>query len=308
MSRRVRWWLTVCGLPLLLAAISWLLGGNAIWGWVTGITGFLLFLFVLSSLKYLPQMQVRHYLLFGLIILNWACFAAVGYYFPLLSVSVRTRTDEAKLPTRVYYEGKEVASLDSSSEKATFPLRGRLEKSSVKIEVLGPQGWVARKFDVYGNDIVLDRVPTAFLYIDNKGHKAVDLACGALTLQVGADGRESYEFLALPEGKSFPMNIDGKEVGVVNSAHTLIDVEGTRTYRLRHIVYQSGLGLALALDPNHAADHLPPPDDSFAGKHVHKLPGKVDYVFTAAPEKITVHGFQGMMAQNETRTELLPVD
>jgi hypothetical protein len=232
----------------------------------------------------------------------------VGYFFPLTTVTIKPEPKEPDGPTRITYAGRLVAEPDPVRE-SFFRLRGRFEPGLLKVETLAPQGWERRTFRTYDSDVSLDSVSTTGLYIDNRGHGATRLQCGQLELDIAAGAGERHNVLAPPLGPPAAVRIDGREVGTLGDRPVLIDVLGTRTYRLRELSYGSGVLQAMwAVQGVQGQRPDPgPPDTVYESKHVHPLPGDVDYFLEAAPEKIKVATFGAPVLQ-ETRRELREVE
>ena len=295
--------------PPALAAVSWFLGGNAVWLCETVLSAaVLLVLLVAASLKPLEQVRARTWLPLGWLLLGWAGWAAVGYFFPLTTVTITPDSQEPDGPTRVTYDGRLVAAPEPV-RKSSFRIRGRFQPDLLKIETLAPQGWEPRTFRTYDSDVSLGSVSTTGLYVDNRGHGATRLQCGELELDIAAGAAEHRKVLAPLLGGSAAVRIDGNKVGTLEDKPVLIDVLGTRTYRLRDVTYGSGVLQAMWAVQG-LQGQLPepgPPDSVYEQKHVHQLPGEVDYFLEAAPEKIKVTAF-GAPALQETRRELREVE
>jgi hypothetical protein len=307
---RYGWVVLGCSVAAALAAVSWFLGGNTVWLVETVLSaGVLVVLVVLASLKPLEQARARDWFLLGWLVLGWACWAGVGYFLPLSTVTIKPDSDEPAGPTRITYDQNPVATLDPLPTYS-FRFRGRFHPDLLTLQTLGPQGWQARTFRAYDdNDVRLESVPTTSLYIDNRGHGATRLECGKLGLDVAAGAAVRRRVLASPWGGEVAVRVDGKEVGTLGDKPVLVDVLGTRSYRLREVVYGAGLLEALqAVGEMHG--HFPEPaapDTVYEHKHVHQLPGPVDFFLEAAPQKIEVATF-GAPAVRETRRELREVE
>src|SRR5262249_36869974 len=160
-----------------------------------------------------------------------------GYFFPLTTVKIEPeREEEPACPTRVSYRGEVLADFDRP-QQYSFPLRGHLQPELLKIETLGPTGWIVRNFRNYGEDVKLETVPTVTLYVDNQGHGATSLECGELQFPVSAHAKERRVIVAPREGVPIWVDIDGKPAGALDGEHLLTDTLGTRSYQLREIVY-----------------------------------------------------------------------
>jgi hypothetical protein len=309
MFSRVCWWFIGCAIPVGLGALSWCLGGNTAWGVVAGFTGLLLFFFGIGMLKHLAEMTGRDFVVCCYIGLCWLSWWGVGHYCPVTTMTVKPTADGAGLQSRIRYDGRLLPSFDRS-EGFSFQFRGRLQPELVKVETLGPQGWVEGRPEnvwTYSGEVVLGKVPTTFVYIDNKGHDAVELAYGEARIRVAAGARERRAVVAPPLGSHFRLTLDGKEVGMLDGDRVLIDVTGSRSYRLQEVVYTSGFNPAW-MNPNYVPDRRSTPDVFFALGHVHKLPREVDYFLTPHPPEITVETFQGHGFMEATRTELVEVE
>jgi hypothetical protein len=305
-GKRLGWVVLGVSVPAALAAVSWFLGGNKVWLCETVLSaGVLVALVVAASLKPLEQVRARDWLLLGWLGLGWACWAGVGYFLPLTTVAIKPEPHEPDGPTRVSYAGVPRASSDPAS-KSSFRIRGRFSPDLLKVETLGPHGWELRTFRASDSDVSLDSVETTWLYVDNRGHGATRLECGKLGLDVAAGAAERRRVLASPWAGRAAVRIDGKEVGTLGDRPVLIDVLGTRSYRLREVVYGSGLLQAMqALQGGLVEPGAP--DSLYEQKHVHELPGEVDYFLEEAPKEIKVTTF-AVPALRETRRELREAD
>src|SRR5262245_7625829 len=65
-------------IPVVLAVVSWVLGGNAVWAWVAGISALALLLFFLASLRVVAQrdLQSGELLTAGYLLLCWGAWTA----------------------------------------------------------------------------------------------------------------------------------------------------------------------------------------------------------------------------------------
>jgi hypothetical protein len=298
-----------CLVPPALAAVSWLMGGDTVWlcGTVLSAAAILV-LVVAASLKPLEQARTRDWLVLGWLGVGWAAWAGVGYLFPLTTVTIKPEPKEPEGPTRITYAGRVVAEPETVRE-CSFRLRGRFELGQLTIKTLAPQGWELRTFRTHDSDVSLDSVSTTGLYIDNRGHGSTRLECGKVELAIAAGAAERHAVLAPPLGAPAAVRIDGKTVGTLGDRPVLIDVLGTRTYRLRELTYGSGVLQAMWAVQG-VQGQLPdpgPPDSVYESKHVHPLPGEIDYFLEAAPEKIEVTTFGAPVLQ-ETRRELREVE
>jgi hypothetical protein len=163
--------------------------------------------------------------------------------------------------------------------------------------------------DGTGTFVWVKKPPMVTLYIDNRAHGSVAMACGQLAWTVKANAQEMRTILAPPKGGECPLTIDRRAVGELDGAHYLVDVSATRTYRFRTVVYTAGGVLQFGLD----APALPPPTTS-GRQPLHKLPGQVDFFLTPFPKTITVtvvrfkNGPNFPGSETRTRTELLQID
>ncbi len=88
------------------------------------------------------------------------------------------------------------------------------------------------------------------------------------------------------------LSIDDKKVGGGKAGPVLLDVLGTRRYRLQTVVYTGGL-LRL-LGPDALLQLHIPSVEYFSDSHVHSLPHEVDYFLKRPPREITVTTLGGM--------------
>lgn len=300
----------VCALipvPFVLAAVSWLLGGNNVWAWTAAVSGVLLLLWGVASLEVLRDrdFQLRDFLLAGFVVLCWGAWAAVGYHFPLTAVRLKDDDgdDEPVGPVRLSYDGE--MRFEGERRQGAFEIRGRLDPARLKVESLAPTGWVARTFRVYGDEVTLAKAPTTTLYFDNRDHKEARLVCGQLGVTVAANKKERLRVPALAPGAACPLVLDGKEVGTLGEKDVLVDALGTRSYRWRTVTYGGALEQLMALNPQGGV--VPPRDDFelFRAGHVHELRGKVDFFLVPAPREIKVQTFGPDIGGRTVRTELI---
>ncbi len=294
-------------LPLALAVGSWFLGGGTVWMLTSVLAAGSL---LVVAIRYLPSIDflgLRHYLTFGYLVLCWAAWAAVGYFLPLTTVTVKPALGsswekEPDCPMRITHGRQAQVEHDHPGEH-TIAFRGRFDPRSLKIETRTPAGWIERSFTSYTSFVVLEEVPAARLYIDNRKHAAVDLGCGQLRFPIAAGSRQRLRLAAPPAGSRCPLTMDGKEVGVLTGEEdVLVDTLGTRSYRLRRLVY----GGILDMLAGPAAGPFPR-TELFRGRHVHKLGVAVDYFLEDAPKEIKVPTWSGLPAGQQTRYELLEV-
>jgi hypothetical protein len=290
-------------LPVALAAGGWFLGGGVAWMLIAlGSAGLL----GLIALRYLPSIDFlgrRHFLTFGYLVLCWAAWVGVGYFLPLTTVKVRGdlihgMKKEPDCPLRVSYGGAVLADLERGRE-CKIQFRGRFNRDRLTIQTLGPEGWIERSFRDYGNEVALEEIPTVSLYVDNRKHGAVELGCGQLRWAIAAD---KHQALRVPAGVPCSLTLDGKEVGVLEGKeNALVDTRGTRSYRLRKIVYGGIINRLARPGPDLLANW----PITLEGKHVHSLPAAIDYFLEPAPKEIKVTTLGGLPTGRESRWELL---
>jgi hypothetical protein len=307
--KREKWsWGQLCALlpiPIVLAVLSWGLGGNNLWAWITAISGLLLLVTAVANLEVLRDRDLRlsDFLLGGLVVLCWGAWAAVGYYFPLTTVVLKEGdADEPVGPVRISYDGA-VRFEGDRGGPSSFQIRRRLKSERLRVETLAPTGWVARPFQTAGDEIKLETIPTTIIYLDNRDHQEVRLACGQLTVTGAASAKQSFRIPALPPGARCTVALDGKEIGTLEDRNVLVDALGTRSYRFRTVTYAGALEQLMTRLPQPGAE---PQDDVtfFRQSHLHALPGKVDFFLEPAPNEIKVRTFSPVAAGKETRTEL----
>jgi hypothetical protein len=199
---------------------------------------------------------------------------------------------------RITY-GRQVEVVVDPPGEHTIEFRGRFDPAALKIETLTPTGWGERSFDPYSDSVRLKAIPTARLYIDNRKHGAVRIGCGRLNFDIPAGGHRRLNIAALPASSRCPVTLDGKEIGILaGEADLLVDTLGTRSYRLRKIVYGSVIDMLAGPAPG-----LFPEVEVFRGGHCHKLGVAVDYFLEDAPKEIKAMIFSG----KQTRYELLEI-
>jgi hypothetical protein len=298
-----RWWLAAAVLILLAdAAVSWLVAGSDAWVWVAGISFVVLVLLATTALRVaLRDLRPIHLLFFGYLALLWGCWAAVGYWFPLTTLTVKPDPEGPTTATRVHYASKELPPYDRAAG-LSYQLRGRVDEESLKAETQGPAGWVPRPLRVYGSTAELEKVPTVALYVDNRDHAAVEVGCGELRLAVPAGAHATHVLPAEPDGPPIRVTLDGKKVGKLEGGFGLVDVLGTRSYRFRQVAYGDGIA---QFDPDFGRGTLPA--STYEAAHLHRLPARVDYFLEKAPDHITVTAVFGF-APPETRGELIDAD
>jgi hypothetical protein len=313
--------LAVLGLGLLAASVlvalavaSWFLGGNGVWGLSATAAALLLIALAIATVKIPSAPRPRYCLLLGYLFVCWGVWTAVGIFWPVTTVEVKgDRTDRMKnepaCPLRVSYAGQVRLEFDRPQE-CSFQFRGRFRADQLKIESLMPSGWVRRSFTEYGDSVCyLNKIPMARLYVDNRNNAGVTLACGKLGYRVAANSQKRLSIPALPRGGQCPVTINGKVVGVLQGDDVLVDTPGTRSYRLRTVVYTSGFSWRHRLPGKEREvpplrDLLPPEDRVFHRGHVHVLPGEIDYFLEPHPGQITVRTFIGLREEWHTRQEL----
>src|SRR5262249_40394399 len=85
--RRLPWVLTALVLPALLI-VAWSLAGNAVWGYSAGIAAVILIILTLAGFRVLDDLRVRHFLLYGYLVLCWVGWFVVGFCWPITEVRV----------------------------------------------------------------------------------------------------------------------------------------------------------------------------------------------------------------------------
>jgi hypothetical protein len=295
LARLRPWFLAACA-PLVLAALSWVLGGNAVWGWSTLIAALLLIVLAATALRVANDLKCRHFLVFGYLIACWGSWALVGFCFPKTQVRVESLRDTEKdegptSPIRVSYGGEVRVVLDRFQE-CSFPLRGPFFPAQLRIETFGPDGWVPCSFESHGaGSVRLQSLPLTRLYIDNRGHDAVTLTCGQWNAAISAG---SQECLRIPRPcVSRPLLIDGRRVGDLDGENFLVDTLGTRAYQFQTAFYEGNLWTPFTPTPQ-----------VFHGGQLHRLPNEIDYFLEPAPEQIKVTTLYGLPLDRLHRTEL----
>ncbi len=303
--------------PVVLAIVSWVLCGRGhdAWDWVTGFVILVLGVAVVKAVEIGVTDRTWRFsaLVVGYMLLCGGAWFGVGGLLPLTVVSVKENDaeNEPACPLRVSYDGV-VRYEGEQWREFGFQMRGRLHSDLLKVETLAPQGWVARSFGTDGGRITLGKIPSVIVYLDNRNHKETRLACGKLAFAVAANKKELIRIPAAPPGDSYPLALDGKEIGTFGGENVLVDALGTRSYRLRTVTYGGAFEQLMARLPRPNTES-PPAVVSFNEKHVHTLPGKVDYFLEPAPEQITTRTFGHSHARllsdpgKETRNELIEV-
>jgi hypothetical protein len=292
-------------LPSLLI-VSWSLAGNALWGWSAAAGAILLIILTLAGFRALDELRARHFLLYGSLVLCWVGWVVVGFCWPITEVRVKgdldhLPEDEPNCRLRVSYEGQVRAEFDRFRE-CSFRFRGRFRPEQLRVEMLTPEGWVTRKFEDFGDEARLDKVPVTRLYVDNRNNGPVKLVCGAWQVAVEAGGRAVIRLPAAPKGVR-RLTINGKEAGPLEGEDVLVDTLGRRSYRHRTLFYGDALH-HLGADPFRDPLAQSQEELTFGPGHVHRLPGKIDYFLEMAPATITVTTFRGLPAGLHRRTEL----
>jgi hypothetical protein len=290
--------------PVALAVGAWFLGGGVAWAVAAVAAAGLLLLIAVCYLPNIDFLRLHQFLTFGYLVLCWGIWTAVGYFLPVSTVTVEAALGsgwekEPDCPMRITYGRQVEVELDRSQEH-TIEFRGWFDPKALKIETQTPTGWVERSFDPYSYAVRLNEVPTARLYVDNRKHGAVGIGCGQLNFHVAAGRHQRLRIAALPTGSRWPVTLDGKEIGTLTAeADLLVDTLGTRSYRLRKIVYGSILDMLAEPAPG-----LFPETEVFRGGHCHKLGVAVAYFLEDAPKNIKGTIFTG----KQTRYELLEIE
>jgi hypothetical protein len=295
-----RSWLLVALALLAPGGASWCLGGNEFWGWTATLGALLLILLAVAGLKASHALQPRHWLAFGWLILCWASWTVAGVYWPITEVRIEPALaggtePEASCRLRVIYCGQVRVELDRC-RKCSFRFRGRFQREHLQIEMLTPTGWTRRSFQGFGNIVSLNEIALTRLYIDNRDHGEVKLACGEWQACIAAGGKEQLRVPAPPASVHCPLTMDGKEIGSLEGDDLLVDTLGTRSYEFRTVLYEGVLNPFL-LGP-------PAPRPCFVWGHLHKLPGKIDFFLEPAPQEIRVPTLYGLALDPLTRTQL----
>lgn len=301
--------LTLTPVPIALAVAAWFVGGGTAWEWITGVTGLLLLAVIVTNLEAVSSRDLypREFFLGGFFLVCWLLWAAVGFFFPVTTVCVKYRApeDDLPFPLRVSYKG-EVRFEGQQGREQAFQIRGRLRSSQLQVETLSPLGWTQRSFANEDGTVWLGTIPTTTIYLDNLDHKETQLGCGKLTLTGAASRKQTFRIPALPPRSRCPLTLDGKEIGALDDRNVLVDVLGTRSYRLRTVSYGDAVTRFAARLPQPNAE---PQDDTvhFRTSYLHTLPGKIDYFLEPSPKDIQVRTIGPVATGTETRTELLGV-
>ena len=308
-AQKARRRLFYASVPVGLAVVSWFLGGDLIWGAVAAVAALLVIVASAAAFRVVAARDLRlgDFLPAGYLLLCWASWTAVGYFLPLATVHVTGQMDgEPDCPFRVSYGGQVRLAAERGRE-CSFQIRGRFRPDEVKVETLTTQGWIDRSFRDYGDEVDLEKIPTTRIYLDNRGNGPVELGCGPLRFTAAAGGKACFRIPALPVGARCPLTLDGQEVGNVGSRNVLVDALGTRSYTLRTVTYESGFAGLLRLG---RPDLGPPPGKEavLSGRHVHQLPGAIDFFLEPAPPNIKVTTFGGIDPIEQTRMELCETD
>jgi hypothetical protein len=304
-----RWlWVGGIAVPVVLAGLSWVLAGNEVWYWICFggvIVGLILVVAVLRTVGQ-GDISPRAALVGLWLLLCAGLFWAVGFYFPLTTVTVSPRWFSSDAvpdgPTRVIYDGGIVAQFEGDST-ASFQFRGKFDPALLRVESLGPAGWVKRIPHDVGSAVSLETLPLVVLYVDNRNHEPFQLQCGELKFEVPANTTRKWSVPALEKGDTVSVQLDGKIAGEVGAQNLLVDASGTRSYRWRELDY--GGGLMQLMEATGQGNRPLPRIRFFSNARVHTLPDKVDYFLEPAPDKIQVTVMKGMGAlAQEKRTEL----
>jgi hypothetical protein len=292
--RRLAGWLyALLPLPGIAAVSAWL-AGSPDWIAPAVFPPFVLVVPValLLRLGALHYFSGRGWLAYGWCWLAWGCWLGAGLLFWATTVRVEFRTDpregDGPLPLRVLYDGRPVVTLDRP-QKCTFGARF-FRRDRVAVQAFGPDGWVNCPLGGAGGDVVIENMPLAVVYVDNRGHAAAELACGQVRLTVTAGARAVWKIAAPAAGR--PLTIDGHEMGVLDAGAFLVDVAGDHAYRLHDHIYRDSKITLPGLLAN------PQPDAVLRWQRFYPLPRQVDYFLVPAPR--SVEGFI-----EATRSELL---
>jgi hypothetical protein len=294
----------------LVALLSYGLGGNEVWKWTAWIWGVILVFTVLGVLRVLDELEAVHYLFLLCFLLGEVCWVSMGVVYGYRKVEVELSLEKAGsewkegeeglyLPVRITYDGEVLAAADALKSHSFAVRRFRPER--LQIEVLRPQGWTTWRMDrVLGERVSVKPITVVSLFIDNRDHATVALACGAVQREVAAGQSAQWTFAAPDPPARYPLRIDGRDAGRLAGANYLLDVAGTRTYRLREMKYTQFVLLGEGEGPRPTV---------FKPAHLHQLPQRIDYFLSPAPESITVKevSINGITipALDQTRWELV---
>ena len=212
---------------------SWIAGGNDVWAFGTALGVLILIVLGLVALKNLGSLPRRSYFTFGYLLLCCGVWFGIGYCWPQTTIQVNggfshTMEREPTTPLRVRYDGKTTVELDRTQECA-FSFRGQFDPKRLQIESLSPEGWIRRKFDDYSDHVSLEEIPVTWIYVDNRKNGPTVLACGEVSFDVPAEGREIYRVPELRRLMSVPVLLDGQKVGILADKNILVDTLGTRS-------------------------------------------------------------------------------
>jgi hypothetical protein len=306
-DRRPLWWLAGVLFLLAIAGAAYWLGGTGFWKWTAGIATAVLILGLLGLTRegVLSGLRAEEAVVCAYIVLVWACWVGIGFFLGVSRVEVKRdwgqpRAGQPYLPTRVRYAGRVVAAF-TDKPSCTFEVR-RFCRDLLVVEMQRPDGWVECDLTGDSTAVQIKKRPTATLYIDNRRHQAVEVSCGQLRIAVSAGAAVCRTILAPPRGGQYPLLLDGRAIGEPAGEHCLVDVVGARTYRFQSLIYaRSGFDAMTWGD-------RPAPEGHYSGRHLHKVPGKVDYFLTPAPRSLTVRRLKGFSFLPEKRAELLEAD
>jgi hypothetical protein len=245
---------------------------------------------VLGVLRVLDELEEAvHYLFLLCFLLGEVCWVSIGVVYGYRKVDVelswekdgsgRKEGEEGLyLPVRITYDGEVLVAADALKSHS-FEVR-RFRPERLQIEVLRPKGWTTWPMDrVLGGRVSVKPIVVVSLFIDNRDHAAIDLACGAVHREVAVGQTAQWTFAAPDPPARYPLRIDGRDVGRLAGANYLVDVAGTRTYRLREMKYTQ---FALLGEGETARPTV------FKPAPLHKLPDRIDFFLSPAPETITV--------------------
>jgi hypothetical protein len=299
------WLLAVLILPAM-ALGSWRAGGTDVWAFGTALCVLSLIILGLVALRHLGTLTRRSYITYGYLMICCGTWFGIGYYWPLTTIQVNGGLDHSMergptTPLRVRYDGQTMVELERC-QVCAFSFRGRFEPKLLQIESLGPQGWIRRPFDDYSDRVSLKDIPVTWIYVDNRKNGSTVLACGEVSFDIPAEGKEIYRVPGLEVIKGYPVLLDGQQVGFLTDKNILIDTRGKRSYTERTVIYGGPLEIMMN------KPEIDPGSSSFRKKRLHQLDDKIDYFLEPAPKEIKVQAFGGIAIGTEKRTELLEDD
>ncbi len=289
-------WLVVTG------ALGWLsawLKGNDGWKFVALVAGVGLVATIGMEIKDRGDRLTRGEKI-GMVcgVVTWVVWFLPGFLFAGHPLSYQHDLDT---PARFLYDGDTVATADGQ-ETIDFRVRNFDEKK-LRLEVLTPDGWARRDFTLehdphYNTDTPHQQVKPAALnvitvWVDNRGGEKARLECGKVEMVVAAGEHRSFRFPRPERIEQTPFHIDGRDSVFLAREYYLIDMLGTRTYRLRERVYRGA-----SIVPKE-----PGPDVELSGKRIHPLDKRIDYFLEKAPD--TIEQSRLKFPEDVVRTELL---